>query len=71
MDDDARRTPQLICAQEALDLLNCATESPFDQDKCLRLLQSLRLCVQTKKVKKFTLAEQSIEQADSKSKKDS
>ncbi|KAH7839889.1 hypothetical protein Vadar_010027 [Vaccinium darrowii] len=61
---------QSVCAQEALDLLNCVTDSTFDQDKCLRLLQSLRNCVQNKKVKKFTLAEQSEGKVDSKIKKD-
>ncbi|KAL6986368.1 hypothetical protein U1Q18_019736 [Sarracenia purpurea var. burkii] len=66
---DEARAPQPVCAQEALDLLNCVTESPFDQDKCLRLLQSLRDCVQNKKVKKFTLAEQSEGQVDSQGKK--
>ncbi|KAI8569732.1 hypothetical protein RHMOL_Rhmol02G0300000 [Rhododendron molle] len=62
-------TPQPVCAQEALDLLNCVTASPFDQDKCLRLLHSLRDCVQAKKVKKFTLKEQNEGEVDSKSKK--
>ncbi|CAL1373533.1 unnamed protein product [Linum trigynum] len=33
-----------VCGQEALDLLNCVAESPYDQDKCLRLLQALRDC---------------------------
>ncbi|KAF7810365.1 Cysteine alpha-hairpin motif superfamily [Senna tora] len=37
-----------VCAQEALDLLNCVTQSPFDQDKCLHLLHSLRECALTK-----------------------
>lgn len=36
---------QAVCGQEALNLLNCVTESPFDQDKCLRFLQALRDCV--------------------------
>ncbi|PSR91450.1 Cx9C motif-containing protein [Actinidia chinensis var. chinensis] len=67
---DGSRTPQPICAQEALDLLNCVTESPLDQEKCLRLLHSLHECVQSKKVKKFTLAEQNKERVDSMSKKD-
>ncbi|CAK9310902.1 unnamed protein product [Citrullus colocynthis] len=47
-----------VCAQEALNLLNCVTESPFDQEKCYRLLHSLRECVLSKKVKKFSLAEE-------------
>ncbi|XP_045825325.1 uncharacterized protein LOC123917602 [Trifolium pratense] len=38
-----------VCAQEALDLLNCVTQSSsFDQDKCLKLLNSLRECVLAK-----------------------
>ncbi|KAI9081714.1 hypothetical protein K1719_036317 [Acacia pycnantha] len=53
-----------VCAQEALDLLNCVTQSPFDQEKCHRLLHSLRECVLAKKVKKFSLAER--EQQDTK-----
>ncbi|KAM7525842.1 hypothetical protein LguiA_015744 [Lonicera macranthoides] len=36
---------QPICAEEALNLLNCVTDSPFDQDKCLTLLNTLRNCV--------------------------
>lgn len=36
------------CAQQALDLLNCVTQSPFDQDKCLHLLNALRECVVSK-----------------------
>lgn len=39
---------QPICAQEALDLLNCVTESPLDQEKCYHLLHSLRECVLNK-----------------------
>ncbi|KAG7017003.1 hypothetical protein SDJN02_22114, partial [Cucurbita argyrosperma subsp. argyrosperma] len=46
---------QPVCAQEALDLLNCVTESPFDQQKCYRLLHSLRECVISKK---FSLADE-------------
>ncbi|CAK9144438.1 unnamed protein product [Ilex paraguariensis] len=45
---DSDKTPQPVCAQEALNLLNCVTETPYDQDKCLRLLQSLRDCVLNK-----------------------
>ncbi|KAL2342696.1 hypothetical protein Fmac_003981 [Flemingia macrophylla] len=47
-----------VCAEESLALLNCVTQSPYDEDKCLRLLHSLRHCVLTKKVKKFSLAGQ-------------
>ncbi|KAI4315507.1 hypothetical protein L6164_028307 [Bauhinia variegata] len=50
--------PQPVCAEEALDLLNCVTQSPFDQDKCHRLLLTLRQCVLNKKVKKFSLVDQ-------------
>ncbi|XVF53025.1 hypothetical protein PTKIN_Ptkin05aG0065800 [Pterospermum kingtungense] len=54
--DEARAQP--VCAQEALDLLNCVTQSPFDEEKCTRLLHSLRECVHSKKVKKFSLDNQ-------------
>ncbi|KAJ8436581.1 hypothetical protein Cgig2_031522 [Carnegiea gigantea] len=37
-----------VCGKEALDLLNCITESNFDQEKCIRLMQSLRECVLSK-----------------------
>ncbi|KEH21188.1 hypothetical protein MTR_8g099240 [Medicago truncatula] len=38
-----------VCGQEALDLLNCVTDSPsYDKDKCLALLNSLRECVLSK-----------------------
>ncbi|KAF3328649.1 CHCH domain-containing protein [Carex littledalei] len=47
------------CAQEALDLLNCLTESSYDRDKCVKLLDAVRSCVLQKKVKKFSLAEMS------------
>ncbi|KAE9614088.1 hypothetical protein Lal_00016492 [Lupinus albus] len=50
--------PKTVCAEEALNLLNCVTQSPYDQDKCINLLNSLRNCVLAKKVKKFSLAEQ-------------
>ena len=46
--DEPRAQSQPVCAQEALDLLNCVTQSPFDQDKCNRLLLSLRECVLSK-----------------------
>lgn len=44
--EDARG--KAVCGQEALDLLNCVAQSPFDQDKCVRLLHSLRECVLNK-----------------------
>nr|AFK46248.1 unknown [Lotus japonicus] len=47
-----------VCAEEALNLLNCVAQSSYDQDKCLHLLNSLRDCVLAKKVKKFSLAGQ-------------
>lgn len=37
-----------VCAQEALDLLNCVAQSPYDQEKCVLLLQALRECVLNK-----------------------
>uniref|UniRef100_A0A7N0RBF8 Cysteine alpha-hairpin motif superfamily n=1 Tax=Kalanchoe fedtschenkoi TaxID=63787 RepID=A0A7N0RBF8_KALFE len=49
---------QAVCGQEALDLLNCVASSPYDQDKCVLLLTTLRNCVLQKKVKKFSLSEQ-------------
>ncbi|KAG6484041.1 hypothetical protein ZIOFF_056799 [Zingiber officinale] len=51
-------TPRPVCAKEAIDLLNCSVENPFDRDKCLRLLDALRSCVLEKKVRKFFVAEQ-------------
>lgn len=39
---------QAVCGQEALHLLNCIAQSPYDQDKCLRLMNSLRECVLNK-----------------------
>ncbi|KAK3227989.1 hypothetical protein Dsin_007851 [Dipteronia sinensis] len=57
------------CAVEALDLLNCVAQSPFDQDKCLRLVQVLRDCVVNKKVKKFSLADEQGKEANQSSKK--
>ncbi|KNA13443.1 hypothetical protein SOVF_116650 [Spinacia oleracea] len=51
-----------VCGKEALDLLNCVVDSNYDQEKCLHLLQSLRQCVLSKKVKKFSLPhEKSLE----------
>ncbi|KAF6172986.1 hypothetical protein GIB67_006362 [Kingdonia uniflora] len=61
----AKSGSQPVCAQEALDLLNCVADSAFDQEKCLIFLNSLRTCVLNKKVKKFSIAEQS-QQADAK-----
>ncbi|KAH6763312.1 Cox19-like CHCH family protein [Perilla frutescens var. hirtella] len=58
-----------VCGKEAIDLLNCVAQSPYDQEKCLSLLQALRQCAIDKKVKKFSLAEQTREQADSSGKK--
>ncbi|KAF9614578.1 hypothetical protein IFM89_019325 [Coptis chinensis] len=52
-----QRQPSIVCAKESLDLLNCVTESPYDETKCIRLLESLRTCVLNQKVKKFSLAE--------------
>uniref|UniRef100_A0A804I5F6 Uncharacterized protein n=2 Tax=Musa acuminata subsp. malaccensis TaxID=214687 RepID=A0A804I5F6_MUSAM len=43
---------------EALDLLNCAVDTPFDRDRCLRFLDAPRSCVLEMKVKKFSVAEQ-------------
>ncbi|GMY30482.1 putative cysteine alpha-hairpin motif superfamily [Fagus crenata] len=60
---------QPVCGEQALDLLNCVTQSPYDQDKCLRLLQSLRDCVLNKKVKKFSLADQEQREANPTDKK--
>ncbi|KAH0708677.1 hypothetical protein KY284_010104 [Solanum tuberosum] len=42
---DAPESLQPVCGQEALDLLNCTTESPYDKEKCQRLLEALRQCV--------------------------
>ncbi|KAL9268236.1 hypothetical protein AKJ16_DCAP18972 [Drosera capensis] len=44
------------CAEEALDLLNCAAEADFDTHKCIAHLQALRQCIISKKVKRFSLA---------------
>ncbi|KAL3619210.1 hypothetical protein CASFOL_036780 [Castilleja foliolosa] len=69
--DTSQNQQQAVCGTEALDLLNCVSQSPYDQDKCLSLLQALRQCVINKgfKVKKFSLSEQTKEQADSVGKK--
>ncbi|KAL0903979.1 hypothetical protein M5K25_026045 [Dendrobium thyrsiflorum] len=57
-------TPRPVCAKEALDLLNCAADSDFDREKCVRFLEALRSCIQEKKVKKFSLAEQNHAEED-------
>jgi hypothetical protein len=41
-------TPRPVCAEEALALLNCAAENPYDRDKCLSLLDALRGCIAQK-----------------------
>ncbi|KAL8141608.1 hypothetical protein V2J09_014640 [Rumex salicifolius] len=64
-------TQKAVCAQEAMELLNCVAGPEFDQEKCLRLLHSLRECVLNKKVKKFSLADQTSKEADSVVKKQS
>ncbi|XP_010541443.1 PREDICTED: uncharacterized protein LOC104814903 [Tarenaya hassleriana] len=64
-----KKLEQPICGQEAVDLLNCVTETPFDQEKCFRLLQSLRECVLAKKVKKFSVPTQDNGGASSASKR--
>ncbi|PKA58967.1 hypothetical protein AXF42_Ash001060 [Apostasia shenzhenica] len=38
-------TPRPVCAKEALDLLNCAADSAFDREKCIRFLDALRSCI--------------------------
>ncbi|KMT11979.1 hypothetical protein BVRB_5g099410 [Beta vulgaris subsp. vulgaris] len=58
-----------VCGKEALNVLNCVVESNYDQDKCLHLLQSLRQCVLSKKVKKFSLPEEKPLELDSGSKR--
>ncbi|GAV63542.1 hypothetical protein CFOL_v3_07060, partial [Cephalotus follicularis] len=65
--DDPKANP--VCSQEALDLLNCVTLSPYHEKDCVLLLQSLRRCVLNKKVKNFLLADQSKSEANSTSKK--
>ena len=44
--EEARAKP--VCAEEALNLLNCVAQSPYDQDKCIRLLENLRECILNK-----------------------
>ncbi|CAA7402662.1 unnamed protein product [Spirodela intermedia] len=57
--EEEKVTPQPVCAKEALDLLNCVADSAYDREKCLRLSDELRKCILDKKVKRFSLAEQS------------
>ncbi|KAG8382165.1 hypothetical protein BUALT_Bualt05G0048300 [Buddleja alternifolia] len=63
--ETSQNQQQAVCGKEALDLLNCVAQSPYDQQKCVSLLQSLRQCVLNKKVKKFSLEEQTKENSDS------
>ncbi|KOM29881.1 hypothetical protein LR48_Vigan818s007900 [Vigna angularis] len=58
-----------VCAEEALSLLNCVTQSPYDENKCLLLLHSLRDCVLAKKVKNFSLAGQEKQKTEPSSQK--
>ncbi|KAL1326463.1 hypothetical protein HN51_036563 [Arachis hypogaea] len=60
---------EAVCGEEALQLLNCVTETPFNQEKCQHLLHSLRQCVLAKKVKKFSLAGQDQQETKPNSKK--
>ncbi|KAK7399129.1 hypothetical protein VNO78_10305 [Psophocarpus tetragonolobus] len=53
---EQEQTQAQVCAEEALALLNCVTQSPYNEHKCLPLLHSLRHCVLAKKVKNFSLA---------------
>ena len=47
-------TPQPVCAQESLALLNCVAAVPYDRDRCLALVDALRDCI-TQKVLLFSL----------------
>jgi len=38
-------TPQPVCAQESLALLNCVASVPYDRDRCLALVDALRECI--------------------------
>ncbi|OQU82617.1 hypothetical protein SORBI_3006G275200 [Sorghum bicolor] len=38
-------TPQPVCAQESLALLNCIASAPYDRDRCLALVDALRECI--------------------------
>ncbi|KAL5727115.1 hypothetical protein ACHQM5_000345 [Ranunculus cassubicifolius] len=48
MEKSQNQSREMVCSVEALDLLNCVTETPYDQEKCLRLLNALRNCVLNK-----------------------
>ncbi|PIN23627.1 hypothetical protein CDL12_03658 [Handroanthus impetiginosus] len=67
--ETSQNQQQAVCGKEAIDLLNCVAQSPYDQEKCFSLLQGLRECIVNKKVKKFSLAEQTREHGDSSGKK--
>ncbi|KAF8643653.1 hypothetical protein HU200_066709 [Digitaria exilis] len=41
-------TPQPVCAQESLALLNCVAAVPYDRDRCLALVDALRDCITQK-----------------------
>jgi hypothetical protein len=41
-------TPQPVCAQESLALLNCVAAAPYDRDRCLALVDALRDCITQK-----------------------
>ncbi|XP_047257832.1 uncharacterized protein LOC124889803 isoform X2 [Capsicum annuum] len=43
--DASPQNAQPVCGEQVLELLNCTIESPYDKDKCQRLLDSLRQCV--------------------------
>ncbi|KAK4400925.1 hypothetical protein Sango_1198600 [Sesamum angolense] len=58
--DTSQNQQQAVCGKEALDLLNCVAESPYDQEKCLSLLQSLRQCIINKVL--FSLLAPSFQQ---------
>ncbi|CAN1778485.1 hypothetical protein LINPERHAP1_LOCUS14405 [Linum perenne] len=59
-----------VCGEEAVDLLNCVAQSPYDQDRCVRLLQALRDCVDKKvNVKKFSLANEGKKETEATPKK--
>ncbi|KAL8103116.1 hypothetical protein AgCh_027592 [Apium graveolens] len=59
MEKSKPKEAEAVCSQEALALLNCVADPSYDQEKCLPLLNTLRSCILEKKVKKFSLAEQS------------
>ncbi|XP_011621802.1 uncharacterized protein LOC18429856 [Amborella trichopoda] len=51
-----QQPPQPVCGIEAVELLNCVASPQYEQDRCASLLDSLRKCILSKNVKKFTLA---------------